>query len=404
MNLKLKKGQKTTGMFSIKEVICLLIITCTVNAAIYIYININIVKKGNVVDGNENNIQEIFDTYNYIKENYYKETNDKSLIKGAIKGMMESLGDNYSTYIGEDESDTYNIILQGEYEGVGIQIMENNNGTIISSIIPNSPAMKTDLKVGDLIKKINGKDATSMKMGEIGNIIKNGTQTDFEIVVSRNNEEKIIKVKRAKIILDSVSSKVIEKDNKKIGYIYIDIFASNTDKQFNKKLKELENQNINSLILDLRGNSGGHLTAVTNMISEFVDSSKVIYQTDQKGKIVKKYSTGNITKTYPIVILVNNSSASASEVMAGSLKEIYDAKLVGTKTFGKGTIQNLLPVNATGENFKLTTKKWLTPKGVWIDGIGINPDYEVILSNEYMTNPIESNDNQLQKALDLLLK
>ena len=193
---------------------------------------------------------------------------------------------------------------------------------------------------------------------------------------------------------------------KKIGYLLIDTFALNTDEQFKTKLKELEDANMDSLIIDVRSNTGGHLSTVTNIISEFLDKSKTIYQTDTKGKIEKIKSKGDKTKNYKIVLLGDGASASASEVLIAALKESYGATFVGTTTFGKGTVQEMHSIEATGENYKITTKKWLTPNGNWINEKGINPDYEVFLDGSYFENPTKENDSQIQKAWDeaILLK
>ena len=167
-------------------------------------------------------------------------------------------------------------------------------------------------------------------------------------------------------------------------------------------MKLLEAENIDSLIIDVRANTGGHLSTVTNIISEFLDSSKIIYRTSSKTREEIKYSKGKITKNYKVIVLVDGESASASEVLASALQESYGAKLLGTKTFGKGTVQEMQEISSTGENYKITTKKWLTPNGNWINGIGITPDYEVNLNFEYFQNPVRENDNQLKEALELL--
>jgi carboxyl-terminal processing protease len=183
----------------------------------------------------------------------------------------------------------------------------------------------------------------------------------------------------------------------------VSIFAANTYKQFKEELEKLEKDKIDSLIIDLRGNGGGHLSSVTNMISLFLDSSHVIYQTQTKKETEKTYSTGNVTKKYKIVLLCDDQSASASEVMMGALKDEYKATIIGTTSFGKGTVQELLTLPSDTQ-YKLTTKKWLTPNGTWVNGIGIKPDIEIKLSDEYIKNPSKENDNQLQEAIKYLSK
>ena len=397
MNKKSKKNET----FTVKEVVILLVITCMANATIFFFMNIG--EKESSLSYNDT-VKEILESYNYIKDNYYGDIDEKDLINGAIKGMTEALGDNYSSFIDDNQSDTYDVLLVGEYTGVGIQISQliGGNEIVISAVFDNSPALKAGLEVGDVVKSINGISTDGMNTSDIGNYIKNGNITNFDIVVTRNGEEKSFKVERGPIVIDSVTSEMFEREGKKIGYIRIDVFALNTDEQFEENLKKLESEGMNSLIIDVRGNTGGHLSSVTNIISEFLDSSKIIYRTSTKTKEEIKYSKGNTAKEYEIILLVDGQSASASEVLASALKESYGAKLLGTKTFGKGTVQEMQEIESTGKNYKITTKKWLTPNGNWINGIGITPDYEVELNTKYCENPIRENDNQLNEALKLL--
>ena len=397
MNKKSKKNET----FTVKEVVILLVITCMANATIFFFMNIG--EKESSLSYNDT-VKEILESYNYIKDNYYGDIDEKDLINGAIKGMTEALGDNYSSFIDDNQSDTYDVLLVGEYTGVGIQISQliGGNEIVISAVFDNSPALKAGLEVGDVVKSINGISTDGMNTSDIGDYIKNGNITNFDIVVTRNGEEKSFKVERGPIVIDSVTSEMFEREGKKIGYIRIDVFALNTDEQFEENLKKLESEGMNSLIIDVRGNTGGHLSSVTNIISEFLDSSKIIYRTSTQTKEEIKYSKGNTAKEYEIILLVDGQSASASEVLASALKESYGAKLLGTKTFGKGTVQEMQEIESTGKNYKITTKKWLTPNGNWINGIGITPDYEVELNTKYYENPIRENDNQLNEALKLL--
>lgn len=401
-----KHNSKHKETFTVKEVVWLLVITCIINAAFIVLIKINPTKTKTNITSNDDTIEEIIETYNYIKNNYYKDVDDKILVNGAVKGMTEALGDKYSEFIEESESDTYNIILEGEYYGIGVQIADLENKQImITNIIANSPASKTDLKAGDIITKLNGESTENMTSSDIGKQIKGAKNVEFAITIKRNDQEKTIKVRTEKVILDSVTSEIISKDSKKVGYIYISIFAANTDTQFINKLAELEQSGIDSLIIDVRDNTGGHLSAITNILSSIMNSNKVIYQiSNRDGKVEKIYSSGTKSKTYPIVVLGNGASASASELLISGLRESYGAKFVGTKTFGKGSVQELQTISSTGEQYKITTKKWLTANGNSIDGVGITPDYAVELSEEYMNNPSNDTDNQLQKALEIISK
>lgn len=394
-----KKGKKNET-FTVKEVVILLVITCLANVTIFFFMNIGEEEENITYD---NVVGEILETYNYIKDNYYGEIDEKELINGAVKGMTEALGDSYSTFIEDTQSDTYDIILVGEYTGVGIQISQllNSNEIIVSEVFKNSPAEKAGLQVGDVVKSINNISTNGMTTSDVGSYIKNGDVTKFNIVVTRDGVEKTFFVERGSIVIDSVTSEMFENDGVKTGYIRLDVFALNSDEQFKEHLNKLEKNGMNSLIIDVRANTGGHLSTVTNIISEFLDGSKVIYKTSTKTKEETKYSLGRVTKDYEIIVLVDSESASASEVLAAALRESYGAKLLGTKTFGKGTVQEMQEIS-TGENYKITTKKWLTPNGNWIHGVGLNPDYEVNLNTAYYENPTKENDNQLNEALKLL--
>ena len=250
----------------------------------------------------------------------------------------------------------------------------------------------------DLTNYVSKEEAT-----EFVKMVEEKGKGKIKLTYNRNGAEHTVTLTKKTVTLDSVFSEVINKDNAKIGYIRVSIFASNTDKQFAKHLSKLEEKNIDSLIIDLRANSGGHLSAATNMISEFLDSSHVIYQIKVKDEITKTYSNGHKTKDYKIAILVDNTSASASEIMTSALQEQYKAIVVGVKTYGKGTVQELqnLP---NGDQYKFTTKEWLTSKGKTIDGRGIIPDVEVSLDDAYYKEPIDANDNQLQTALNEVVK
>lgn len=394
-----KKGKKNET-FTVKEVVILLVITCLANVTIFFFMNIGEEEENITYD---NVVGEILETYNYIKDNYYGEIDEKELINGAVKGMTEALGDSYSTFIEDTQSDTYDIILVGEYTGVGIQISQliNSNEIIVSEVFKNSPAEKAGLQVGDVVKSINNISTNGMTTSDVGSYIKNGDVTKFNIVVTRDGAEKTFFVERGPIVIDSVTSEMFENDGVKTGYIRLDVFALNSDEQFKEHLNKLEKNGMNSLIIDVRANTGGHLSTVTNIISEFLDGSKVIYKTSTKTKEETKYSLGRVTKDYEIIVLVDSESASASEVLAAALRESYGAKLLGTKTFGKGTVQEMQEIS-TGENYKITTKKWLTPNGNWVHGVGLNPDYEVNLNTAYYENPTKENDNQLNEALRLL--
>lgn len=403
-NCNIKKNRKTS--FGPVEVLILLISTAIIFSitGIFLYtkfFEVQLLSKPSTENINSD-LKEVSQVYEYILENYYGEVDKNDLIRKAIDGMLSGLDDANTTYIDESISNNFNILLNGSYEGVGIEIANDSNGNIVVvEVFEDTPASKAGLKNLDIIKSINGTSTQNMETSEVVQLIKQATNSNISIVVERDGEETGLELKREIITLDSVIFKIIQQDNKKIGYVYISIFASNTYEQFKEKLEELENNEIDSLIIDVRSNSGGHLSSATKILSLFLDSSKIIYQVENKNGIQKIYSEGTETKNYPMVVLVDEQSASASEILASALKEQYGATLVGKKTYGKGTVQELLTLTS-GIQYKITTQHWLTSLGTWIDQNGIDVDYEVELSEEYMNNPTQENDNQLQKALSIL--
>lgn len=391
---KFKKFNKST--FKTTEVIFLIIVTAIIGIIIGTFLNKNNIQS-------DEYLGEIIDNYNYINENYYETVDKNKLISGAVEGMLSSLDDEYSELLGEDNSSFYRN-LEGSYDGIGIEIYNDENGNVVVlGVIDNSPALKAGIEKGDIIKKIDDKSFENTNIKELTNYISNSEKKEYDVVVSRNNDEISLKVKKENVTIKSVSSKIIEKENRKIGYIYISIFSNTTPAQFKKALTDLEKENIDSLIIDVRENTGGHLTTAVSLLSNLLDKSKVIYQIEKNNKKVKYYSNGYETKNYPIVVIQNKNSASASEILSAALKESYGATIVGETSYGKGTVQELNTLS-NGDKYKFTAKKWLTPSGKWINKVGIKPDINVSLDDNYYNNPNDDNDNQLQAAIDSLLK
>lgn len=397
LDIKINK-KKNLPTFKTKEVVCLLLFTALIGLAMGGIVTYNVVLKGEKVD---DELQEFITNYDYIVDNYYGELDKTKLVDSAIAGMLSTLDKN-SAYVGGSDTN-FSIYLEGTYEGTGIQVFnDENNNIVIYSVFEGTPASKAGLKAGDIIVKLNDKDTTNMSVSDFSNLVKK-QKDDFKLTYKRNDIEKTVNLKSDTVELKSVSSDVFEKNGKKIGYIRTTIFANNTDEQFKKELTRLENKKIDGLILDLRGNSGGHLVTAEQIISMFLDSSHPIYQIKSKENQSKFYSTGKETKNYKIAILIDGDSASASEVVTSALMEQYGAKVVGEKSYGKGTVQELQTL-PNGEQYKLTTKSWLTSKGKVIDGKGIEPDYKVSLDDKYVENPSFDNDNQLQKAIEVIFE
>ena len=388
--------------FSIKEVVVLLVITAFVSLITGFVVANRLLKDNEIIKEERlsDNLETFVKNYNYIIDNYYGEYDEQKLLDAALSGVLDALGDPHTVYIDESSVDNFNIQLKGNYTGLGIEIYNSGNDIIISKVFANSPASKAGLQANDHILKVNDQDVSGMKVKDFASIIKSD-RNNFKLVIKRSDEIKEIDVDKQDVIIDSVSSKTYSEKGKSIGYLDISIFADNTYTQFKEKLEELERSGIDSLIIDVRNNTGGHLTSVENIISLFLDSSHVIYKMEDASGIKEYYSTGKETKTYPIIILTNASSASASEILTASLKEEYGAKSIGKKTYGKGSAQELRTL-PDGTQYKITTHKWLTPKGNSIDGVGVDVDNDVELGEEYYKNPIDENDNQLQEALKIL--
>lgn len=386
--------------FKTSDTLGLVIITCIVSLFMGYFFGTKITAK-QVDKEMENAMDKISSAFQDIKDNYYEEVDDDTLVDGAINGMMAALGDPYASYYTDDESNSFDIELNGSYEGIGIEVFNNEENEIeILTVFENSPASEAGLKAGDIVTALNDKNVRKKSTQNLVNQIAKLEDETFTLTILREGEEKKLEVNRDYIEISSVSSQVYERNNKKIGYVSVSIFSMKTYEQFKNQLEKLEGENIQSLIIDVRGNSGGHLTTVEDMLSLFLDNSHVIYQIQTKEKTEKYRSTGKVTKKYPIVILTDGSSASASELLTIALKEEYGAISIGTKTYGKGTVQELK--NIDGGEYKFTTKKWLSPKGSWVNDKGIEPNIEVTLDETYYSNPSAETDDQLQKALEYL--
>lgn len=395
-----KDNNKKT--FTTSEVILLVIMSLLIGLSASLLLSkTSVITKNQIID--DAYLKEFVDNYEYIVNNYYEEVDKSKLIDKAIKGMTESLDDPYSTYFNENESDNFSITLNGSYKGVGIQIGKEENGyMLITAVFKNSPAEEAGLKAGDEVISIDGKSVVELTTKEFSDLVKNGDNKQFSLKVLRDEKEIDITLKRSTVTLDSVASEMYERNGKKIGYIYIGIFANNTCDQFKQKLDALEKEKIDYLIIDVRQNTGGHLTSVDGILDIFLNSKQVMYKFEQNKKVTSIYGTGKENKKYEIVLLGDNSSASASEVLIAGLKENLNSKLIGKQTYGKGTVQEMVNLS-DGTQYKITVKKWLTPKGNWInDTKGIKPDIDVDLSDKYYETGEFQDDTQLQAAFDYI--
>jgi len=348
-----------------------------------------------------NKFDKLYDVYDVITSNYNGNVDEDKLIESAISGMVSSVGDMYTNYSDVKTTDEFNQMVSGIYEGIGCTIIQTEDAVKVVDVYAKSPAFKAGIKKDDIIKTVDGRDALELGTEALANYIKFEATGKIEMIIVSDGEEKTLMLERAKVEMPTVTNEIYEKNDKKIGYIGISIFSSITAKQFKESLKELEEKEIEALVIDVRGNNGGYLTSVTDIASTLLPRGKVIYQvqTGNKKKITKDKTVEK--REYPVAILTDVTSASASEILAAAVKESYGGYVVGTKTFGKGTVQQVKQLK-DGSMIKYTVENWLTPNGNWINEKGIEPTDEVLLDEEYANNPISDNDSQLQKALELV--
>ena len=348
-------------------------------------------------------LSKFYDVYDTLANNYYGDVDKSELVEAAIKGMVSSVGDEYTNYSDIVEADNFNQILSGTYEGIGCTIMMKDNVVIVVTVYDDSPAKKAGIKDGDIIKYVDKLVASDVGVNKLAEYIKNEATGEIKMVLLRDTEEVNVILKRASVEVPTVSSKVFSVNDKKIGYIDISIFNSVVSKQFGSKLLELESDGINSLVIDVRDNNGGYLSEVSDILSSLLAKGSTMYQVQKDNKKEVTKDKTNEKRDYPIAVITNGNSASASEILAAAIKESYHGYVVGTKTYGKGTVQQVKRLS-DGSLIKYTTQNWLTPDGNWINGLGIEPTNVVKLGEDYYKNPTEENDNQLQMALNLVSK
>ena len=346
---------------------------------------------------NDDALKQFLEVYSSITNEYYEDIDKNKMIEEAISAMLKYLGDNYTTYLDKNQTSMLNDTLAGEYRGIGIIISDRE----VKEVLDNSPAKTAGLQPGDIITKVNDEDVTELSSSDIANKIKKSTKKSVSITILRNNEEKTIMMEISTLYIPAISKTII--DNTNIGYLSLSTFSSSVDKQVEEALKYFDENNIESLIIDLRGNSGGFLSAAENVANLFLEKGKIIYSLqDKKGTKIVKDRTKDYKK-YKIVVLINGGTASASEILAAALKDSYGATLVGNTSFGKGKVQQTVNLK-NGSMAKYTSAKWLTPSGECIDTKGIKPDVEVELTIEKDQdgNIVNIIDTQLDKAIELL--
>lgn len=348
-------------------------------------------------------VKKIDELMSYI-DLYYNDDYDEEDVRNAIyAGALEGLGDPYSVYYTADEYKDMQINTSGNYYGIGAALSQDakTKEVTISKVYEGTPAEEAGLKDGDQIVKVNDTVSTSEELSNLVQEIRGEEGTTVHLKVYRSSNDKTfeVDVERKNVELPSITSKLLDGG---IGYIQISEFQSKTAEQFKSALADLKKQGMKSLIVDVRSNPGGLITAVSNILDQILPEGTVVYTEDKYGKR-EDYTSDSNCLDCPIAVLVNENSASASEIFAGAIKDYNYGTLIGTKTFGKGIVQTVFPLE-DGDAVKLTTAKYYTPKGNYIHGVGIEPDIE--LTYKYSGPEDEAYDmkydNQLQKAIEVL--
>ena len=348
-------------------------------------------------------VKKIDELMSYI-DLYYNDDYDEEDIRNAIyAGTLEGLGDPYSVYYTADEYKDMQINTSGNYYGIGAALSQDakTKEVTISKVYEGTPAEEAGLKDGDQIIKVNDTESTSKELSALVREIRGeeGTTVHLQVYRASNNKTFEIDVERKNVELPSITSKMLDGG---IGYIQISEFQSKTDEQFKSALADLKKQGMKSLIVDVRSNPGGLINAASNILDQILPEGTVVYTEDKYGKR-EDYTSDSNCLDCPIAVLVNENSASASEIFAGAIKDYNYGTLIGTKTFGKGIVQTVFPLE-DGDAVKITTAKYYTPKGNYIHGVGIEPDIE--LTYKYSGPEDEAYDmkydNQVQKAIEVL--
>lgn len=345
-----------------------------------------------------------------LKQNYLFDFDDEQIYEGSLKGMFANLGDPYTAYYTKDEFSKLMETLDGRYQGIGLSVQASKEGYIKAvSVFDKSPAKEAGIKPGDYITKVNGETFGSDQLEEAVAEIKGEPGTTVKLTILRTEEDKTnskefeVEIKRDDVVVDTVDDEVIDIDDKKIGYIHIKAFDDVTWDDFSESFNRLKSENIDGLVLDVRNNPGGALDVVINIADNFLDEGVIVSTKDKNGNEVTEKSDAE-ADDIPLVIIQNENSASASEILAGALKDRGRAKVVGTQSFGKGVVQKLFTLD-NGAGAKITISEYFTPNGTEINKVGVTPDVEVEANEDLdLSKQDFKNDTQFVKALSELLK
>lgn len=330
----------------------------------------------------KNEMFQIEKVFYYLKQNYLdKNITNEQLIQGALKGMAESVGDPYTTYLVNDETAQLDETVNGAFGGIGAELKSDQSRVVISTTMEGSPSQQVGLQADDVITKVNGEDITGKTISEVVKKVRGEVGTDVVLTIERAGTSLEVKLTRASIAINTVKAE-LDKEDASIGHVRITSFAKNTAEELEKAVKDLTEKGAKSFVFDVRYNPGGLLDQAYKVANMFLKDGEPIVQVEDRfgeKKIYKASSSiGEFKITQPYVLLVNEGSASASEILAAAIKEGAGGQIVGTKTYGKGTVQSVVDITDNSE-LKYTNAKWLTPKGNWIHKEGVTPTKEVNL-------------------------
>lgn len=344
--------------------------------------------------------------YNTIDDYYLNGIDNDKMKDGIYKGMVDSLGDPYTVYYNSEEYKQFTSSSSGTYSGIGVAVSQNvTTGAItIVKTFKKGSGEKEGMKPGDVIYKVEGKKIEGLELSKVVSMIKGKEGTFVKVTVLRDGKEIEFNLERKKLEVDTVNYRMEDRSGKKIGYISVSEFDEVTASQFKSAISELSKEGMEGLVIDLRDNPGGLLDVTCEMLDRMIKKGLLVYTVDKYGKRVDEDATDSDSFDKPVAIIVNGNSASASEVFSGAMKDYKAATLVGTKTFGKGIVQSIVPFG-DGTAMKVTVSKYYTPNGVNIHGTGIEPDVVVELSKDATKNGKYDRkyDNQLDKALDVVV-
>ncbi|WP_303296940.1 S41 family peptidase [Megamonas funiformis] len=338
------------------------------------------------------NLMRFITAYRFIEAKYVNDTDDVKLIDGAIDGMVKSLNDPHSNYLSPKMYKTLMEQTEGSFAGIGVVMgMDNEQKIHIVGIMENSPGQKAGLQEGDEILAVDGVPVTQMAFDEVAAHVRGQAGTDVVLTIMRDNANQDITITRDNIKLKTVGHKMLDNN---IGYIQIVSFSEDTANEFNEAYNDLKNQGMKALVLDLRNNPGGLLTTCVEIAKKLVPKGEIVSIVDKQGN-KETYSSSLEAPEYPLVVLINKNSASASEILSGAIQDTKAGTIIGNTSYGKGSVQTILPM-FEDDAVKLTIAKYYTPSGRSIDGTGITPDIEINLDEN------ATSDTQLDKALEVL--